>query len=354
MSVPLKLGLALSWDKPKVTIPMEKVLLAEALGFDSVWSAEAYGSDAFTPLVWVAAHTSHLRLGTSVMQVAARPPASVAMQMATLDDLSGGRMIGGFGLSGPQIVEGWYGQPWGVPNQRLRDYLQIIRKVLRREGPVTHNGKEIRLPYDGEGSSGLGKPLKCILHTNPDIPLWVGSGGRANVILTAELADGWLPFGFVPGSMKMWQPLLEEGFKRAGKGKSLKDFEIQAGCQLYVTDDVKSVIDSLKPTIALYVGGMGHPKLNFHKQMMARRGYPEAAERIQELFLGGDRTAATAAVPDEYVDEGALIGPAERIRERYRAWQDSGATGLTVHCDNIDDMRLLAEIAELKPRNNRV
>jgi F420-dependent oxidoreductase-like protein len=320
------------------------VQLAERLGFDSVWSAEAYGTDAITPLAYLAAVTSRIRLGTSVMQVAARAPAAAAMALGTLDALAGaGRAIGGFGLSGPQIVEGWYGQPWGRPNARLRDYVTIVRKVLAREAPVAHAGSEISLPYTGPGATGLGKPLRSILHGNPRIPLFLATGGEANVRLTGELADGWLPMGFVPGMLGYYRPALEEGLRRSGR--SLAELEIQTGAQVQITDDVAGAIAALKPMTALYVGGMGHKSVNFHKDAMVRRGYGEVAERIQALFLAGRREEAVAAVPDEYIDEGALLGPRARIRERFRAWQDSGATGLTLHTAQDEALELLAELA---------
>jgi len=340
----LKLGLALPWNGSRVELPVARVQLAERLGFDSVWSAEAYGSDAITPLAYLAAVTTRIRLGTAVLQVAARAPAATAMALATLDALAGeGRAIGGLGLSGPQIVEGWYGQPWGRPHARLRDYVTIVRKVLAREAPVEHAGSEISLPYAGPGATGLGKPLRSILHGNPRIPLFLATGGEANVRLTGELADGWLPMGFVPGMLGVYRPALEEGLRRSGR--RLADLEIQAGAQVEVTDDVAGALAKLKPTTALYVGGMGHKSANFHKDAMVRRGYGEAAERIQELFLAGRRAEAVAAVPDAYIDEGALLGPPARIRERFRAWQDSGATGLTLHTSQDEALRLLADLA---------
>jgi F420-dependent oxidoreductase-like protein len=282
------------------------------------------------------------------MQVAARAPAAAAMALGTLDALAGaGRAIGGFGLSGPQIVEGWYGQPWGRPNARLRDYVTIVRKVLAREAPVEHAGKEIALPYTGPGATGLGKPLRSILHGNPRIPIFLATGGEANVRLTGELADGWLPMGFVPGMLDHYRPALEEGLRRSGR--KLAELEIQTGAQVQITrdsaDEVAGAIAALKPMTALYVGGMGHKSANFHKDAMVRRGYAEAAERIQALFLAGRRAEAVAAVPDEYIDEGALLGPPARIRERFRAWQDSGATGLTLHTAQDQALELLAELA---------
>jgi len=346
----VKLGLFLDYAGKQFRLPMERIRLAEKLGFDSLWTAEAYGSDALTPLGYLAGQTERIRLGTSIAQLAGRSPAMCAMQMATVDELAGGgRVVCGLGLSGPQIVEGWYGQPWGRPYWRLRDYVTIVRKVLKREGPVIHDGREIALPYTGEGALGIGKPLKSILHTNPDIPIWLGTGNETNVKLTAEIADGWIPMGFVPGMMKVFEPWLQEGFRRAGGGKSLADLEIQAQTQLAITDDVQGALDAMKPQTALYVGGMGHEKMNFHKDQMARRGFPEAAERIQELFLGGARAEAIAAVPDEYLDQGALIGPVDRIRKKWLGWEESGATGLTLHTQQEEAMELVADLAGTRP-----
>lgn len=342
----MKLGLSLGYSGAEMTLPVDKVLHAERLGFDSVWTAEAYGSDAITPLAYLAALTRRIRLGTGVMQLAARPPAAAAMAVGTLDALAGGgRVIAGLGVSGPQIVEGWYGQPWGRPYWRIRDYVAIMRKILAREAPVRHEGREISLPYTGPGAMGLGKPLTSILHMNPRLPIWLGTGTEANVRLTAEVADGWLPLGFVPGSIKTFRPWLEEGFRRAGGGRSLKDLEIQARADVIITDDVRGALQRLKPRVALYVGGMGHRDKNFHNATMVRRGYAEAAARIQELYLAGRRQEAIEAVPDEYCDEAALVGPPGRIRERYRAWADSGITGLTVVTDQPEAMELMAALA---------
>jgi len=342
----VKLGIMLPWAGARLRVPVETIRLAEELGYDSLWTGEAYGSDALTPLAYVAALTRRIRLGTSVLQLAARTPAATAMALATLEQLAGeGRVVCGLGVSGPQIVEGWYGQPWGRPAHRARDYVSILRKVLARKEPVAHAGREISLPYAGPGAVGMGKPLKSILHMNPALPIWLGTGSEAMVKLTAEIADGWLPFGFQPGMMSLYRPWLEEGFRRAGGGKSLAGFEIQAGCTVQITDDVRAALDAQKPGTALYVGGMGHPKLNFHKERMIRCGYPEAAERIQELFLAGRRDEAARAVPDEFLDEGSLVGPVARIRERWPRFRDSGATGLTIHTDREDALRLMAELA---------
>ncbi|MDZ7729693.1 MAG: LLM class flavin-dependent oxidoreductase [Dehalococcoidia bacterium] len=273
------------------------------------------------------------------------------MAAQTVDALAGrGRFILGIGVSGPQIVEGWYGQPWGRPYYRIKDYVTIIKKIFARDEPVSHEGREISLPYFGEGAMGIGKPLKSILHTNPDLPVWLGTGTESNVRLTAEIADGWLPLGFVPGSMETYKPWLEQGFERAGNGKSLKDLEVQTSTTVHITNDVREAFRKMKPNIALYVGGMGHKDKNFHNDMMVRRGYEDAAKTIQELYLAGRKAEAIEAVPDEYCDEGSLVGPPDRIRERYKAWADSGITGLTVNTSQDEAVELMADVADVRPR----
>ena len=342
----MKLGLSIGYSGPRINLPMERIRLADELGYDSIWTAEAYGSDAITPLAYIAAHTKRIRLATGIIQLAARSPAATMMSAATVDDLAGGnRFILGLGVSGPQIVEGWYGQPWGKPYWRIRDYVEIMKKIRDRKEPVSHEGREISLPYRGEGALGVGKPLKSILHINPKIPIWLGTGTETNVRLTAEIADGWLPLNFVPGSMKTYGPWLEEGFKRAGNGKSLKDFEIQASTSVIITDDIATGLKKLKPNVALYVGGMGHPDKNFHKDMMIRRGFGEAAARIQELYLAKRKNEAADAVPDAYVDENALVGPRERIEKRFADWADSGATGLTIATGQLEAIEFMADLA---------
>jgi len=347
----MKLGLSIGYSGAALEIPVELVQRAEALGYDSVWTAEAYGTDAVTPLAFLAGKTSHIKLGTAIMQLSARTPANAAMSAATVDALAGGgRFIAGIGVSGPQIVEGWYGQPWGKPYWRIKDYVGIMRKIFRREGPVSHEGREISLPYTGPGAMGVGKPLKSILHMRPDIPIYLGTGNEATVTLTGEIADGWLPLGFVPGSMPEYQPWLEEGFRRAGGGKGFGNFEIQASVHVEVNPDVKAALARLKPEVALYVGGMGHRDKNFHKDIMIRRGFKEAAERIQELYLAHRKDEASAAVPDEWVDTKSLVGPPARIKQRYRAWEESGLTGLTVRSKKPEAVEVMADAARLNRR----
>jgi len=341
----MKLGLMLGYSGAELDVRIKDVQLAERLGYDSVWTAEAYGSDAITPLAFIAAHTERIKLGTAVIQLAGRTPANAAMAIATLDKLAGGgRAMCGIGVSGPQIVEGWYGQPWGKPYYRIKDYVSIMKKIWRREEPVTHDGREIALPYTGEGAMGLGKPLTSILHMNPDIPIYLGTGMEATVRLTAEIADGWLPLGYVPESAHLYDEWIDEGLKRSGRTRD--QFDRQAMAQVNVTDDVRGAIDRLKPGIALYVGGMGAKSKNFHNEMMIRRGYPEAAARIQELFLAKRKDEAIAAVPDEFVDEGALLGPPDRIKQRFNAWENSGISGLTIWGDE-QAIRTMAEVARL-------
>jgi F420-dependent oxidoreductase-like protein len=342
----MKLGLTIGYSGAQLRLPVERILRAEELGYDSVWTAESYGSDAMSPLAYLAAVTKRIRLGTGVIQLAARTAANAAMCAGTIDALAGGnRVVVGLGVSGPQIVEGWYGEPWGKPYYRLRDYVTIMRKVFRREAPVVHEGREIRLPYQGRGSSGLGKPLRSILHMNPDIPIFLGAENEATVKLCAELCDGWLPLGFVPGSMPHYRPWLEHGFARAGGGKSLDKFEIFAMLPVVIDKDVRAAFARMKPDIALYVGGMGARSKNFHNDLMVRQGFPEAAARIQELYLAGRKEEAAAAVPDELIDLRALVGSPQRIRERYRAWQDSGATGLLIRTNQDQAIQLMAGVA---------
>ena len=344
----MKLGLGLDlYRGAALEVPVERIRRAEALGFHSVWTAEAYGADALSPLAYLAGLTDRIKLGCAVAQLAARPPATLAMHAMTIDALAGGdRVILGIGVSGPQIVEGWYGQPWGRPNARLRDYVAIVRKVLRRE-PLVYDGEEISLPYRGPGATGQGKPLRSILHPNPDIPIWLATGGPANTALAAEVADGWLPMGFGPDGLAIHGDALARGFARRTDGRTRADFEIFEPCNVEITDDVRAALDRRKPLTAMYVGGMGSPTHNYHRETMARRGFPDDAARIAELWGAGRKEDAAAAVPDAYLEQTTLLGSPSRIRARWEAgrWADRGATGLIVRADTDDELTLAADLA---------
>jgi F420-dependent oxidoreductase-like protein len=341
----MKLGLGLDvWAGKGLQMPTDQVLAAERLGFDSVWTAEAYGADAITPLAFLAAQTQRIRLGTAIVQISARTATATAMAMATVDALAGGgRVICGLGLSGPQVVEGWYGQPWARPAARMRDYVDILHKVWKRDGPMAHDGSAIQVPYAGADATAMAKPLRSILHTEP-LPVWIAAGGERMVALSAEVADGWIPMGFRPGMLESnYRTALDTGFARRGGAPA--GFEVAPSVTVVLTDDVRATFAAMKPRTSMYVGGMGHPEMNFHNQSMARVGYPEAAARIQELFLAGRREEAAAAVPDEFLDDGGLFGSPERIRERYAAWEGSGATTLIVRTGSTRALELMADLA---------
>lgn len=340
----MKTGIFIGYSGAHRDLPIRRIQRAEELGFDSVWTAESYGSDALTPLAHIGALTSRIKLATGICQIAARTPANLAMCAQTIDDMFQGRMMLGLGVSGPQIVEGWYGQPWGKPADRLRDTVEIVRKILRREGPVSHEGREISLPYTGPGSCGLGKPLKSILHGNPDIPIMLGTSTRENIKLTAEIADGWVSMSWHPGALKRFGPMIEEGLALRSDGRTLKDFRIVAINPIYVADDVRTAMDAAKGPIALYAGGMGAKTKNFHKERMAKAGFAEAAERVQELYLAGHKEEAVQAVPDDYVDLIGLVGPAARIKEKWKDWADSGLDTLVL---SIHDDRALEVVGEI-------
>jgi F420-dependent oxidoreductase-like protein len=290
-----------------------------------VWTAESYGNDCFTPLAWIGAHTSTIRLGTSVAQLSARTPTACAMAALAMDHLSGGRMILGLGVSGPQVVEGWYGQPYSKPLTRTREYVDIVRQVLAREAPVTSDGEFYALPYRGPGSWGMGKPIKSITHPlRADLPVFIGAEGPKNVAQTAEIADGWLPLYYSPYRQDVYASQLT-----AAK----PGFEIAALTLVNINDDLASALYPVKAMLGFYVGGMGSSKRNFHKELMARMGFADEAEEIQRLFFAGKRDEAIAVVPDQFADEISLSGPPERIRERLKAWENSPVTTLLIHGD---------------------
>ena len=333
----LKLGLQLGyWQAGPPPNFVEAAQEAERLGYDSVWTAEAWGSDAFTPLAWIGAQTSKIKLGTAIVQLSGRTPTSTAMHALTLDHLSNGRFILGLGVSGPQVVEGWYGRPFSKPLARTREYVDIVRQVLAREGPVTNDGPHYPLPYTGEGAWGLGKPLKPITHPlRADVPIYLGTEGPKNVALTAEIADGWLPLYYSPFRQEVYAESL---------GQPKEGFEIAAMTPVTITDDIEAGLMGMKATLGFYIGGMGAKKRNFHKELMARMGFESEAQKIQDLFMEGKRNEAVAAVPNEFADEITLTGPIERIKERLEAWKESPVTTLLLPGNNTEAMRTLAEL----------
>lgn len=334
----LELGLQLGYwgaSPPENSIGIAQE--AERLGFNAIFTAEAWGSDAFTPLAWIGAHTRRIRLGTAIAQMSARTPTATAMAALTLDHLSRGRVILGLGVSGPQVVEGWYGQPFSKPLTRTREYVQIIRKVMCREEPVTSDGPYYPLPYRGAGAWGVGKALRSITHPlRADLPIWLGAEGPKNVALAAEIADGWFPLYYSPYRPEVYAGALE----RARPG-----FEIAPLVFVNIGDDPATALLPVKAMLGFYIGGMGAKKRNFHKELMSRMGFEAEAERVQELFFAGRREEAIAAVPDQFADEISLTGPVERIRDRLQVWQHTPVTMLLVMSQDLSLLRRFAEIA---------
>ena len=345
----MKLGLQLGyWGAQPPTGTAELVAAAEDAGFDAIFTAEAWGSDAFTPLAWWGRETSRVRLGTSIVQMSGRAPTSIAMHALTLDHLSGGRVVLGMGVSGPQVVEGWYGQPFSKPLARTREVVDIIRQVLAREEKVTNDGPHYPLPFNGPGSVGLGKPLKPIVHPlRSDIPIWLGAEGPKNVAQTAEIADGWIPIFYTPNSAAMYQPWLDEGFARPGARRTRADFEIAATCHVQIVsgaEEKTAVINAMKPVVALYMGGMGAKDQNFHKQVFERMGHEALADEVQKLYLEGEKERAVALIPDELVDDMHIIGTASEVKERAAQWEETGVTTLLLSCRDAAEVRTIAEV----------
>jgi F420-dependent oxidoreductase-like protein len=335
----MRLGLNLGYfgtAPPSQTVPL--VQHAESLGYHSVWSAEAYGSDAVVPLVWLAAHTTTINVGTAIMQMPARTPANTAMTAATLDALSGGRFLLGLGLSGPQVVEGWHGEPYGKPLAKTREYVSIVREVLRREGPLEHHGQHYDIPYSGPDATGLGKPLKLITHPlRADIPIYLAAIGPKNVALSAEIADGWLPIFFAPTRF-------QQTYGDAFTDTDLTRFDIAPTVSVVLGDDVEECRAKVKPNLALYIGGMGARGRNFYNDLARRYGYEAAAEEIQDLYLDGKKGEAAAAVPDQLVDEVALCGPRERIADLLEQWRESPVTTMIVGTSQPEALEVMAEL----------
>ena len=342
----MRLGINLGYWGAGASDPVALARHAERLGFHSAWTAEAYGSDAVTPLTWVAAQTERINVGTAIMQMPARTPAMTAMTAATLDHLTGGRFLLGLGLSGPQVVEGWHGQAYGRPLEKTRECVAMIRAILRRAEPLEHHGRHYDVPYTGPDATGLGKPLKLILHPRrADLPVYLAAIGPKNVALAAEIADGWLPTFFSPWRFEdAYAAALSEGFGRAGGGKSLDGFDIAPSVPVLLGDSVEACMAMVKPWIALYVGGMGARGRNFYNSLAVRYGFDSAARRIQDLYLEGKKVEAAAAVPDELVDEVALVGPKSRIAERLSEWKASGITTLICAAQQPEALDAMAEL----------
>ncbi|HEX8976217.1 MAG TPA: LLM class F420-dependent oxidoreductase [Solirubrobacteraceae bacterium] len=339
----LKLGLNVGyWSGGPPPGAAESVLEAERLGFDSVWTAEAYGSDALMPLAWWGAATERIRLGTAIVQISARTPAATAMAAMTLDHLSGGRMILGLGVSGPQVVEGWYGQSFAKPLARMREYIGILRDIWARQGPVTNDGPHYPLPLpDG---TGLGKPLKSSLRPlRTEIPIYLAAEGPKNIALAAELCDGWLALFYSPHHDDFYRQALADGFGRPGARHQAEDFEVAATVPLIVTDDIEAAADAVRPMYALYFGGMGARGTNFHANVAIRMGYEAEVAKIQELYLSGHKDEAAAAVPTKLVEQLTLIGPQEKIRHDLEAWRESIVTTLLIGGDPAT-LRTAAEL----------
>ena len=329
----LKLGLMLGyWGGGPPPRGQETVLEAERLGFDSVWTAEAYGSDVLTPLAWWGAATTKIKLGTAIAQISARTPAATAMAAMSLDHLSGGRMVLGLGVSGPQVVEGWYGQPFAKPLARMREYISVIREIWAREGPLTNDGPHYPLPYPG--GTGLGKALKSSIRPlRCEIPIYLAAEGPRNIALAGELCDGWLALFYSPHHDSYYRDSLTEGLARPGARCAADGFDVVAQVPLIVTDDAERALDSIRPFYALYFGGMGARGANFHANVPIRMGYEDEIRRVQDLYLGGHKAEAAAALPRGLLEQLTLIGTADRIRHELAAWRESIATTLMVSGD---------------------
>lgn len=339
----MRLGLNIGYSAGKIELPIELVQEADRLGVHAVWAAEAYGSDAVTPLAWLGALTKQIKLGTAIMQMPGRTPANAAMTAMTLNQLSGGRFLMGLGLSGPQVVEGWHGASYQRPLTRSREYVAIVRKIFRREERLTYDGKLYQIPYQGEDATGLGKPLKSTLHAEPNIPIYLAAIGPKNVELAAEIADGWLPIFFSPGKFEAAYGMhIEAGLQKSGR--QLADFDIAPSVSVVVIDNPEVGYNMLRPMLALYIGGMGAKGRNFYTDLAARYGYETEAADIQELYLSGRKGEAMMKVPAALIDEVALVGPKERIKERLQPWIDSPVTTMNLMIYNMQALHTMVEL----------
>ena len=345
----MRLGIMLGYAGRRVELPVELVKEADQLGVYAIWTAEAYGSDAVSPLAWLGAQTQNIKLGTAIMQMPGRTPANAAMTAMTLNQLSNGRFLMGLGLSGPQVVEGWHGESYGRPLTRSREYVEIVRAIFKRETAVTYDGKIYQIPYQGQGATGLGKPLKSTLEAAPDIPIYLAAIGPQNVELTAEIADGWLPIFFSPSKYdEIYKPHIEAGFAKAGGNKSIANFDIAPTVSVVIHDDVEVAYNMLRPFLALYIGGMGAKGKNFYTNLAGRYGYEAEAAEIQDLYLAGDKGMAMMKVPGALIDDVALVGPRERVKERLSLWLDSPVTTMNITVFDVATLRTMVELmAEL-------
>src|SRR5579859_5761735 len=341
----MRLGLMLGYaNGRRMELPLALVQEADRLGVYAVWTAEAYGSDAVSPLAWLGARTERIKLGTAIMQMPGRSPANAAMTAMTLNQLSGGRFLMGLGLSGPQVVEGWHGVSYARPLTRTREYVAIVRAILRREAPASYDGEIYQIPYRGQGATGLGKPLKSTLDAAPTIPIYLAAIGPQNVALAAEIADGWLPVFFSPEQYdQTYKEHVDAGLARAG-GKSLASFDIVPTVSVVIGDDLEACYNALRPHLALYIGGMGAKGKNFYNDLARRYGYEAAAETVQNLYLAGQKAEAAAAVPGALIDEVALVGPAARVKERLSRWTHSPVTTMNLTVGDVATLRAVVEM----------
>jgi F420-dependent oxidoreductase-like protein len=332
MTKDLKLGYSTGyWGSGPPGGALEAIKEAERLGYESVWTAEAYGSDALTPLAWWGAHTETVRLGTGIVQMSARTPAATAMAAMTLDHLSGGRLILGLGVSGPQVVEGWYGEPYPRPLARTREYVDIVRRIVRRDAPIDVHGEFYDMPFRGSASTGLGKPLKSTIHPlRTEIPIHLGAEGPKNVALAAEICDGWLPLFFSPKEDGFYRRCLADGFAAAADPDKADRFEVTSTMTIVPGDDVEKCADMVRPFLALYAGGMGARGANFHFEVFARMGYEDVALKVQDLYLQGKKGEAAAAIPLSMVEDVALVGPPDKIRGELDRWRETCITAFLV------------------------
>ena len=341
----MRLGLNLSYMGARPALDIESVKVAERIGYDIVWAAEAWGSDAVTVLSWVAAQTDTIKVGSAILQIPARTPAMTAMTAVTLNELSRGRFVLGLGMSGPQVAEGWHGSRYGKPLSRTREYVSIIRDIVARERPLEHDGEHYRIPVVGSGTTGLGKPLRLITHPTYRLPIYLAAIGPRNVSLAAEIADGWIPTIFSPyKAAETFGAALEAGFASSRQATKADRFDIAPTVTAFVTDDIEKARNQLRPNLALYVGGMGAPGRNFYNDLVGRYGYEAQADRIQQLYLSGEKLAASREVPDQLIDEVSLIGTPARIKDGIEAWRDAGVTTLNITPMDAATLRAMPDL----------